>query len=305
MENQDRKSRIARIKRYKQLKRLQQCRRKTRLNIVAAKMLTYAAVPVLSLTPTIDNGGLAEARGYSSEETMITTGKLAGIKHLQTVALNNYDITTAINNIAGNDGDDFLTRLNHRFSDISSRPKGSQRKAYTAELFGNINYCNMAVVQTLKDADTDYLNDFLNNIQNPALCQGFVEYVEHTHPDCIRYVNDISKTGLKKGDILVMDVNRRSPTGAVTSSGKHTVTYDGKELISFNSESRYKPKHESAYIINMDQIRKKELRRKVQSMDKSEAVFYLVSLENKAQLAQSKTKVLSPQILAQNLPLSR
>ena len=62
----------------------------------------------------------------------------------------------------------------------------------------------MAVVQTLKDTDTDYLADFLNNLQNPALCQSFIKYIKQTHPDCIRYADDISRTELKKGDILVM-----------------------------------------------------------------------------------------------------
>lgn len=302
-ESQDRKARIAKIKRYKQLKRLQQCRRKTRLNIVAAKMLTYASVPVLSLSPSLDNGSLAEARGYNNEETIIATDKVVDIKHLQTVALNNYDISTAVNNIVANDGAEFLAQLNRRFSDISSRPKGRERKAYTSELYGNINYCNMAVVQTLKDTDTDYLADFLNNLQNPALCQSFIKYIKQTHPDCIRYADDISRTELKKGDILVMNVSRRNQSSAITSSGKHTVTYDGEDLISFNSESRYKPSHESGHIINMDKIREKELRRKLQTMSKTEAVFYLISLENKTQLAQSKTKVLSPQILAQNVSI--
>ena len=102
-EDANRKARIAKIKHYKKLKRLQQCRRKTRLNIVAAKMLTYASVPALSMIPLVD-GGSAEARSYGTDETVISLDNSVDNLHLKSVALNNFDISTAVNNIVANDG---------------------------------------------------------------------------------------------------------------------------------------------------------------------------------------------------------
>ena len=303
-EDANRKARIAKIKHYKKLKRLQQCRRKTRLNIVAAKMLTYASVPALSMIPLVD-GGSAEARSYGTNATVISLDNSVDNLHLKSVALNNFEISTAVNNIVANDGEDFLQHLNRQFADISRHTKGAERKAYTNSLFGNINYCNAAVIKALKAAEVDYMENFLNNLQNPACCKSFIDYVKQTHPDCIKYVDNISRAHLKRGDVLVLENIRRHSSGAITSSGRHTVTFDGNELISFNSESRYKPGMESAHIINMDKIRQKELKNKLQNMDKVNAVFYLITLENKSQLAQSKTKALIPQLLAQNISHSR
>lgn len=304
-EDTDRKARIAKIKHYKKLKRLQQCRRKTRLNMIAAKMLTYASVPALSMISLAD-GSTAEARSYSADAAVISIDdNNVDNLHLKSVALSNFDIGTAVNNIVANDGEEFLQHLNRQFADISRHTKGAERKAYTNSLFGNINYCNAAVIKALKAAEVDYMTDFLNNLQNPARCQSFIDYVKQTHPDCIKYVKNISRADLKRGDVLVLENIRRQTSGAITSSGRHTVTFDGEELISFNSESRYKPGMESAHIINMDKIRHKELKNKLQNMDKVNAVFYLITLENKSQLAHSKTKAASPQLLAQNMVRSR
>ena len=297
MSEKEKKARIARIKRYKKLKRIQSCRRRTKLNMTAAKMLTYASVPALAMFPSGD-GGVAEARGYGNSEIVISADA-GNFNHLQSVAVNHYNIDTAINNIVSNDGERFMEKLNSQYREISSHPRGTKRKNYVKTLFGDINYCNMAVIRALHNAGADYMRDFLNNLENPARCSSLIEYVNKTHPDCIVFVPNIRKASLKRGDVLIMDVARRD-SPAVSHSGKHTVTFDGAELVSFNSESRYRPGTESGHIIDLEKIRKKELRNKISHMTKAGAVFYLMAQENRGHLEQEKTKPLPSWLLAQN-----
>ena len=46
-----RKAKIARIKRYKQLRRIRNYKNKTRVNLAAARFLTYASLPAFSAFP--------------------------------------------------------------------------------------------------------------------------------------------------------------------------------------------------------------------------------------------------------------
>ena len=289
---EEKKARLARIKRYKKIKRIQSCRQKARINAVAAKMLTYASIPGLGLLP-ISSAGVANA-GYVGSNTEISASVESdnpNDRHLVAL-INRYDIKTAVKDIVQENNEEFLAEINRQYAEIES--KGHP---YAKKLFGNINYCNMAVFRALKKSQPDYMEKFLNNIENPAACENFRKYIASVHPDCIKFEKNLRGDKVKKGDILILTNQPRRGT-AVTTSGKHTVTFDGERLISFNSESKYELRNESGYVIDMQQIREKELNRKLEEMSRSEAVFYLMNLTKRSQLAESKTRVISPQEFA-------
>lgn len=286
------KNKIAKIKHYKKIKKIQSYRRKVQINVVAAKFMTYASIPALGLMP-FTSAGIAEAH-YSTTE--IIMGNDSKSDYLQKMLIKNFDVESAIKTVVDYDNEKFINVLNRQFEEITEKAP-QKRRQYTKSLFGGGNYCNMAVVRAMKLANADYLNDFIDNIKNPALCDDFVKYVKKTHPDCINFKKKITKDDVKKGDIIVMKV-LRNKDAYVSETGNHTVTYEGDKIISFNSEGKYDLKGEGGFVIDLPQIREKELQSKVANMAKDEAVLYLMSMTNHHLLAEQKTKVLTPEQFA-------
>ena len=152
----------------------------------------------------------------------------------------------------------------------------------------------------MKRSEADYLQPFLSDLENPARCQSFIDYVKKTHPDCIRAFDNAKTANLKRGDIVILNVARRDEN-AVTASGKHTVTFDGKEFISFNSTKKYGVTSQSGDVIDMKKLRKKELTKRIESMPYSEAMGYLMHLvRRKSKDNNAKTYVPVLDVFAQN-----
>lgn len=280
-----RRAKIARIKRYKKMKRIESYRRKVQVNAAAAKMLAYAAIPALACTPAAASNGNDIGTGVPVISEKMPDGNIGN--HVLSTLVDIYDIDTAIKEVVNEDNEEFVAGLNRQYDEIKN--KGKQ---YARRLFGNINYCNMAVYRVLKETSPDYMDDFLNNMENPAACINLINHVKNNHPDCIRYEQSLSAEKINKGDIVIVKVARKNEEGAVTSTGNHTVTCEGDRFISFNSESKYNVRGRG-YVISMNKIREKELSRKLASMDRTAAVSYLVGLSSRRQLAAEKTKVLT------------
>lgn len=263
------KEKIAQIKRYKKLKKIQRYQRQTKINILAAKFFTCASIPALTACPSVSataHNSFDNVHEISSEMAENYTG--------------NFEINKAVKYVADIDGEIFLNELNKQHEDIVSKPSGRQRDAYVKSLFGDVNYCNLAVVTALKRVDADYLQKYLDNLDNPARCQSFIDYVKKTHPDCIRSFKNAKEAGLKRGDIVILNVARGN-ADAITASGKHTVTFDGKEFISFNSTKRYGVTSQSGDVIDMKKLSFKELSKYIESMSYSEAMTYLMHLSQR------------------------
>lgn len=277
-----RAERIERIKRYKQLKKIERCKKIARVNLLAFKFLTFAAIPSLTACPATMSGTNSPT---SNDYAYLKENQLAGM-----LSSGDFSLDDAISLVAEIDGELFLRELNAQHDSITSLPKGKDRNAYIQSLFGNINYCNIAVIKALKASEADYFQEYLNNISNPALCEAFVNYVRKTNPDCIRAVKNMKTADLKRGDVVVLHVKRRSPN-AVTSSGRHTVTYDGKEFISFNSTTRYQVTSEAGDVIDMQKLRQKELQKKVKNMTHTQALSYLIHISKRVETSErNKTK---------------
>ena len=284
-EEEARKAKIARIKRYKQIRKIRNYRRKAQLNTVAAKMLAYASIPAFACAPAAASGG-----SFVDGVVAAVTADISEVndsRHMFSTIISHFDINTAVKEVINDANAEFVDGLNKQYNEIKSKGR-----PYARKLFGNINYCNIAVVHVLKQTSPDYMEDFLNNLENPALCSNFVENVKKSHPDCIRYERALRPELLQKGDIVVMQVKRNNADGAKTSSGNHTVTYEGGNFISFNSESKYSVKGQG-YVINMNKIREKELARKLAAMDRTQAVSYLIGLSARRILEGEKTKVVT------------
>ena len=265
---------IARIKRYKQYKRIERFKRQTKINLMVAKFLTFASIPALTACPSTEIDGKntlsLSSMAYDSQNPVTNMAEKGS-----------FDITTAAKLVAEMDGEVFLKNLNAEHTAITSRPAGKLRNTYIKETFGDINYCNMAVIKALKSSQTDYLENYLENLSNPALCEAFVTYVKKTNPDCIRSVSNMQTADLKRGDIIVLRVKRKN-SYAQTSTGRHTVTYDGKEFISFNSTKKYPVTADSGDIIDMEKLRRAELNKKLETMSQTAAMTYLMHLSNRA-----------------------
>ena len=276
----ERRAKIAKIRMYRKIKQIKEYRRKLEINALAAKMLTYISIPAFAAcTPltaaenTLTDGSL----GFTTSHDLKTYSMMLTL-------MGKYDVKTAVQDIVQKDNEEFLQALHDQYNDIKS--KGAGRRAYVQSLFGNINYCNMAVIRVLKQTSSDYMNQFLEEMENPALCSAFVSYVQKNYPDCIRYESSLSADKLHKGDIVVTQVPRGRTTRGNTATGNHTVTYEGEKFLSFNSESKYDVSGKG-YIINMNKIREKALEEKIKGMSKQETVSYLVGLyakkDNKTQ----------------------
>lgn len=282
------REKIAQIKRYKKLKVIQRYRRQTKINILAAKFFTYASIPALTACPSVQmsaHNSLGASTEISSEEAS---------------SFDKFGLDNAVKYVADIDGEIFLQELNKQHDAITSKPSGQQREAYIRSLYGNINYCNLAVIKAMKRSEADYLQPFLSDLENPARCQSFIDYVKKTHPDCIRAFDNAKTANLKRGDIVILNVARRDEN-AVSASGKHTVTFDGNEFISFNSTKKYGVTTQSGDVIDMSKLRKKELVKHIESMSYSEAMVYLMRLSQRHNDA-IKTKNIQafPQLFTQN-----
>ena len=283
------RKKIAQIKRYKKLKKIQRYQRQTKINILAAKFFTYASIPALTACPSVHS--VAHNDINSSFEI---SSEMIGNK------INNFGIDNAVKYVADIDGEIFLNELNRQHDAITSKPAGQARDSYIRSLYGNINYCNLAVITAMKRSEADYLQPFLSDLENPARCQSFIDYVKKTHPDCIRAFDNAKTANLKRGDIVILNVARRDEN-AVTASGKHTVTFDGKEFISFNSTKKYGVTSQSGDVIDMKKLRKKELTKRIEAMSYSEAMGYLMHLvQRKSKDNNAKTYVPALDVFAQN-----
>ena len=270
----DKAALIAKIKRYKQYKRIERFKRQTKINLMVAKFLTFASIPALTACPSTEINGrntISVSEMIYSNQNPITNMASRG----------RFDVDTAADIVAEMDGEVFLKNLNAEHAKITSRPAGKQRNSYIKETFGNINYCNIAVIKALKSSQTDYLESYLENLSNPALCEAFIAYVKKTNPDCIRSVSNMKTANLKRGDIAILNVKRRN-SYAQTSTGRHTVTYDGKEFISFNSTKKYPVTADSGDVIDMEKLRRTELSKKLETMSQTAAMTYLMHLSNRA-----------------------
>ena len=283
------REKIAQIKRYKKIRKIQRYQRQTKINILAAKFFTYASIPALTACPSVHS--VAHNDVNSSFEIS---------SEMKESAVSSFSVERAVKYVADLDGEIFLTELNRQHDAITSKPAGKVRDSYIKSLYGNINYCNLAVIKTMKHSEADYLQPFLAALENPARCQSFIDYVKKTHPDCIRSFENAKTANLKRGDIVILNV-ARGDADAVTSSGKHTVTFDGKEFISFNSTKKYGVTAQSGDVVDMQKLRKKELNKKVQAMSYSEAMTYLMHLvQRKNKDNNVKTYVPSLNVFARN-----
>ncbi len=286
------RERLARIRRYRQMKKIKNYRRNVQINAIAAKMLAYISVPAVFCSPAQASDESSGNLGNTFPKTEISFDE--GLKrHMFLTIVGRYNIDTAVQNIVSSENEEFLKALNRQYDDIKS--KGAGRRDYTRSLFGPGNYCNMAVIRVLKQTGDDYMNGFLNNLNNPALCEAFISYVKKAHPDCIRYEAALTAGKLKKGDIVVTRVARNDKNGARTLTGNHTVTFDGEKFVSFNSESKYNVSGRG-FVIDINKIREKELSGKIKSMKKEEAVAYLLNLsaKYKDKKQEKETPFLSP-----------
>lgn len=283
------KVKIAQLKRYKKIKKIQRYQRQTKINILAAKFFTYASIPALTACPSVHSVAHNDINSSFEISSVLTEDKLY-----------DFGLDNAVKYVADIDGEIFLNELNRQYDAITSKPAGKVRDSYIRSLYGNINYCNLAVITAMKRSEADYLQPFLSDLENPARCQSFLDYVKKTHPDCIQAFDNAKTANLKRGDIVILNVPRRDEN-AVTASGKHTVTFDGKEFISFNSTKKYGVTTQSGDVIDMKKLRKKELAKRIESMPYSEAMGYLLHLvQRRHNQFQIKTYVPSIDVFAQN-----
>ena len=265
-----RKAKIARIKRYKQLRRIRNYKNKTRVNLAAARFLTYASLPAFSAFPVNTADAVVPP-------VVASSSSLENRMPFLTEDLASFDVSGTIRDIAAKEKEHFVNTLDRQLNDILAHADDSARKKYVQRLFGNINYCNLAVYRALKLSASDYMHPYLDDIQNPAACQNFIDYIQKTHPDCISFEKNINPLKIERGDIVVLKVSRRDEN-ARTVSGNHTVTFDGRRAISFNRDKRYNIGGASGYVIKTQKICEKELTKKVEGMSKIEALFYLKQL---------------------------
>lgn len=270
----ERRAKIAKIRMYRKIKQIKEYRRKLEINALAAKMLTYISIPAFAACAPLT----AAESNVADDYLGFSTSRNLNHSSMMLTLMGKYDVKAAVKDIVQKDNEEFLQALNEQYQDIKS--KGSSKKAYVQSLFGNINYCNMAVMRVLKQTSSDYMKQFLEEMENPALCSAFIKYVQNNYPDCIHYEGNLSADKLHKGDIVVTQVQRGRTSRGNTATGNHTVTYEGEKFLSFNSESKYEVSGKG-YVIRMNKIREKALVEKIKGMNKQETVSYLISLYQK------------------------